>query len=57
MQASNKNSDADLFRWSQDGYHCYYNGGNRGDCRHALFTEAYEAWHSGYSQAEAEDIE
>ena len=57
MQASNKNSDADLFRWSRDGYHCYYNGGNRGDCRHALFTEAYEAWHSGYSQAEAEDIE
>ena len=49
--------DIAVFKWYNDGYHCYYAGGNRGDCRHALGSEAYECWHEGYSQAESEDVE
>lgn len=48
-------SFVDEFKWYNDGYHCYYAGGNRGDCKHSLFSEAYECWHQGYSQAENED--
>lgn len=44
-------------KWYNDGYHTYYAGGNRGDCRHPLDSQAYGCWHGGYSQAEAEDIE
>lgn len=40
-----------------DGYHCYFDGGERGNCRYNLFTPEYEAWHDGYSRAEEEDKE
>jgi len=47
----------DEYTWYNDGYHCYYAGGNRGDCKHPLFSDAYECWHQGYSAAEDEDKE
>jgi len=44
-------------KWEMDGYFCYFADGNRGDCRHPLYSEAYYAWHHGYSIAEDEDKE
>jgi hypothetical protein len=40
----------------QKGYHCYYAGGNRGDCRFALDSQEYADWHEGYTLAETEDV-
>lgn len=48
---------AKLFEIEKDGYHCYYDGGNRGNCRYNLHTPEYESWHYGYSEAEKEDSE
>jgi hypothetical protein len=40
-----------------DGYHCYYAGGNRGNCRYEMDTVDYIDWHDGYTVAEWEDTE